>query len=178
MTSSIEISHRLAEWAALAGYALTPGSSTPDGRAMLWSAGGEVRHFIGSGRDGWFTITDSDRLGPEYFKLAAASMSIVEKYFFGTFGRLIRRKSNLPRINVPITVEEMSAEFAIKLGMFENAERLTLVDSVGSHLAFGSADPLYGTMQLVGLSRYLTATIDDITSAFLDPSGSPLFTLR
>jgi hypothetical protein len=178
MTTPIEISHRLEEWAVLAGYTLTPGSSTSDGRAMLWSAGGEVRYFIGSNDDDWFVITVSDRLGPENFRLAAASMSTVEKYLFGMFGEYIRSKRRLPPVNVPIAKDEISAEFTIQKGVFESANRSALIDSDGSPLAFSSADPVYGTMELAGLSLYLTATVDDITSAFLDPNGSPLFTLR
>lgn len=48
--SPIVIPPQLAEWAALAGYSLTP--ETDDGRAMFWSAGGEVRYFIGAGDNG------------------------------------------------------------------------------------------------------------------------------
>src|ERR1039458_4298828 len=113
MTASIQISRQLEEWASLAGYSMTPGSSTPDGRAMLWSAGGEVRYFIGRNDSDWFIITDSDRLGSENFKLAAASMSTVEKYLFGMFGEYIRSKRSLPPVNVPIAKDEISAEFTI-----------------------------------------------------------------
>jgi hypothetical protein len=178
MTASIQISRQLEEWASLAGYSLTPGSSTSDGRAMLWSAGGEVRYFIGSNDGDWFIITDSDRLGSENFKLAAVSMSTVEKYLFGMFGEYIRSKRSLPPVNVPIAKDEISAEFTIQKSVFESANRLALIHSDGSPLAFSSADPVYGTMELAGLSLYLTATVDDITAAFLNPDGRPLFTLQ
>jgi len=178
MTTSINISSRLEEWATLAGYTLTPGSSTADGRAMFWSAGGEVRYFIGSSDNGWLVMTDSDRLGPEHFKLAVDSMTTMEKYLFGKFGAFIRSKRNLPRIEIPIAKEDVATGFSIGYRPYEDRERMTLVGPSGSTLAFSSADLLYGTMELVGLSIYLTATIDDITAAFLSPDGGPLFSLR
>jgi hypothetical protein len=178
MTTSINISRRLDEWATLAGYTLTPGASTADGRAMFWSAGGEVRYFIGASDNGWFVLTDSDRLGPEHFKLAADSMITMEKYLFGKFGAFIRNKRNLPRIEIPIAKEDVATGFSIDYRPYEDGQRTALVGPNGSILAFSSADLLYGTMELVGLSIYLTASIDDITAAFLSPDGRPLFSLR
>jgi len=178
MTTPVEVSHQLEEWAALAGYTLTPGPSNSDERPMFWSAGGEVRYFIADKKDGWFVVTDSDRLGPEHFKLAATSMNIIEKYLFGMFGEFIRGRQDLPPVNVPITRDEVAAGFTIENRLFENANRLALVDSSESPLAFSSADPVFGTMELAGLSLYLTATVDEITAAFLNPDGSPLFALR
>lgn len=166
------------EWATLAGYTLTPGASTADGRAMFWSAGGEVRYFIGASDNGWFVLTDSDRLGPEHFKLAADSMITMEKYLFGKFGAFIRDKRNLPRIEIPIAKEDVATGFSIDYRPYEDGQRTALVGPNGSILAFSSADLVYGTMELVGLSIYLTASIDDITAAFLSPDGRPLFSLR
>src|ERR1700740_657518 len=60
---SIEIPPQLEEWAALAGYRLTP--ETDDGRAMFWSAGGEVRHFIGTNDSGWVFFPAPERLRPQ-----------------------------------------------------------------------------------------------------------------
>jgi len=83
MSRVVEISTQLREWATLAGYSLTPGGTTDDGRAILWSDGGEIRHFVGIDDAGWCVVTDSDRLGPEYFTIAAPSVTTVETYFFG-----------------------------------------------------------------------------------------------
>src|ERR1700746_285541 len=55
-----------------------------------WAALGEVRHFNGTNDSGWFTVTDSDRLGPEYLVFLAPSMATIEIYFFGKFGGYIR----------------------------------------------------------------------------------------
>lgn len=178
MTDLIEISPRLEEWAALAGYTLTPGSRTRDGRAMFWSPGGEVRYFIGANHDGWFIVTDSDRLGPEYLDLAAPSMATIERYFFGKFGRFIRSRKDLPRVQTPIAREEVSAGFTIGARMFEGVERLALIAPSGSEVAVSSGDELSGTADLVKLSLYLTATMEDIVTSYLDPDGKPLFTLR
>ncbi len=145
---------------------------------MFWSPGGEVRYFVGANDDNWFIITDSDRLGPENFRLAANSISTIEKYFFGTFGEFIRAKRGLPRIRIPIAKEEIAAGFTIDYRPFEHIDRLALIDPEGTALAFSSADLFYGTMELVGLSIYLTATVDDITATFLNPDGRPLFERR
>jgi Immunity protein 61 len=178
MTDIIEISPRLEEWAALAGYSLTPGSRTDDGRALFWSDGGEIRHFIGTNSRGWFVVTDSDRLGPEYLNLAARSMTTIEHYFFGQFGRFIRSQKKLPRVHMPIESEEISAGFTIRTQPFDGAERLALIGPDGSEVAISSGDKFSGTADLVKLSHFLTATAEDIMSSYLDPSGKPLFTLQ
>jgi hypothetical protein len=178
MAEPIPISPRLEEWAVLAGYSLTPGSVTDDGRALFWSDGGEVRHFVGANDSGWFVVTDSDRLGPEYYRFAAHSLNTIEKHFFGKFGEYIRSIRNFPSIHIPNTKEEVSQGFSIEYRKFEQVDRLALIDSAGTILAFSSADLIIGTMELVALSVYLPATVDDITVAFLSPDGSPLFANR
>jgi hypothetical protein len=176
--SPIEVPPQLTEWAALAGYSLTPGSDTEDGRAMFWSAGGEVRHFIGTNDAGWFTVTDSDRLGPEYLVFLAPSMATIESYFFGKFGGYIRSRKKLPRVHVPFTLEEISTGFTIQSRNFDGVERFTLIASDGSEVAASSGDKFSGTADLVELSHYLTVTTEDIVTSYLDPEGNPLFTLQ
>jgi immunity protein 61 of polymorphic toxin system len=178
MSGFIEISHRLEEWAAVAGYTLTPGVRTDDGRALFWSTGGEVRHFIGVNDGGWFVVTDSDRLGPEYLDLAAPSMATIERYFFGKFGRFIRSKKGLPRVHMPIAREEISDGFTIGALMLEGVQRLALIASDGSAVAVSSGDELSGTADLVKLSLYVSATVDDIVTSSLTPDGKPLFNPR
>jgi hypothetical protein len=145
---------------------------------FFWSAGGEVRHFIGSNDDGLFIVTDSDRLGPEYLDLAAPSMATIEGYFFGKFGRFIRSRNGLPRVHMPIAREELSDGFTIGNRVFQGVERLALVASNGSEVAISSGDEVSGMADLVKLSFYLTATVDDIVASCLNPDGEPLFTLR
>src|SRR5581483_7273543 len=142
---------------------------------MFWSAGGEVRHFVGISDTGWFNVTDSDRLGPEYLVFAAPSMATVESYFFGRFGGYIRSRQRLPRVRIPFELEEISAGFTIQARNFEEGPRLTLIAPDGSEVAASSGDKFSGTADLVELSRYLTATDEDIMSSYLSPDGRPLF---
>lgn len=174
----MEISSQLEEWAALAGYSLTPGSSTRDGRALFWSAGGEVRHFIGTDNQGWFSVTDSDRLGPEYSVFAAASMVTIEKYFFGKFGGYIRSRNELPRVHVPYLLEEISAGFSVQARRSDGVGRFALIGPDGSEVAVSYGDEFSGTAELVELSVYLSATADQIIESYLSPDGTPLFMSR
>jgi hypothetical protein len=175
MNKIIEISPRLAEWAALAGYTLTWPSQTDDGRALFWSAGGETRMYVGNNDDEWYTIRDSYRMGPEEFKFAARSIETVEKYLVGMFGEDIRSLRDLPDAHVPGTSDELAAGFTIGTKFFEQAERFALIDSNGSVIAVTSGGKLVSTVELVALSLYLPATIEDLTASFLDPNGEPLF---
>lgn len=175
MSNSVEISPRLAEWATLAGYMLTP-PQTDDERALFWSAGGETRIYVGTNGDGWYIIHDSYRMGPEKFKFAARSIETVEKYLAGIFGEYIRSLRNLPDVHMPGTTEELAAGFTISRFFFEQAERFALIDSNGSAVAVTSGGKLLSTTELVALSLYLTVTIEDLVASFLDPNGKPLFT--
>jgi hypothetical protein len=178
MTGRIEIPTQLEEWGKLAGYSLTSASPAHDGRAVFWTAGGEVRFYIGANDHGWFVITRAERLGPEYFKLAAPSLDTIQRYFFRNFGRSVRSHRGLPIVAAPESKEEVSAGFTIDNRLFEGAEHLVLISSDGSAVAISSGDKLIGTSELVDLSLCLTATIDDIIASYLDPDGKPLFTTR
>lgn len=175
MMVRIDISSRLQEWSARAGYTLT---LQGDGRAEFWSRGGEVRYFIGARDDGWFVVTSSDRLGPEYLTLATTSVEAMERYFFGMFGEYIRSGQRLSRVRMPRTREEISPGYVIDTRVFDRVERLALIDVDGSAVAITSSGKVSGTRELVELSLYLTATVDDIVASSLDPEGKPLFTLR
>ncbi|SOK27508.1 Immunity factor for TNT [Mycobacterium simulans] len=178
MTDHVEISRELEKWGELAGYTLTPGFRSDTGRAVFWASLGEIRLLIGKNESGWIIITDSDRMGPEHFVLAAPSMTAIERYLFGKFGRAIRSKRGLRRVRVPISREEISTGFSIDTRQFEGVDRLALIASDGSTVAIGSGDPISGTADLVKLSVYLTATIDEIVASCNDPDGKPLFKRR
>ncbi|WP_084293473.1 TNT antitoxin family protein [Mycobacterium gastri] len=175
MNAHIEIPARLAEWGNIAGYTLTPGSRSEDGRAIFWASLGEIRLFIGWNDRGWFVVTDSDRMGPEHFILAAPSMDTIEKYFFGRFCPTIRRKRELPRLKIPVLKEQLPSNFRIDIRDFEGVERLTLVANDGSVVAVSSSDPVTGTAELAKLSFFLAAPIDEIVASCFDPYGKPLF---
>ncbi|MBZ4557794.1 hypothetical protein GBO17_17085 [Mycobacterium avium subsp. hominissuis] len=178
MTSGIQLSQRLEQWAKLADYALTPGSSTSDGRPIFWSGLGESRLFIAKQPDGWFVITDSDRMESERFVLAASSIDTIEKYLFGKFGMYIRSARNLPRIGVPVSAEDEHSDVNIETREYEGVERFALVAPDGSAVAVGSADKITATADLKKLALYLNATIDQIEASVLDPDGKPLFERR
>jgi hypothetical protein len=178
MTGRIEIPARLEELGKLAGYSLVPASRAHDGRAVFWTAGGEVEFYTGANDDGWFVITRAERGGREDFKLAAPSLDTIQKYFFRNFGRSVRSNRGLPIVAVPESKEEVAAGFTIENRLFEGVERLALISSDGSTVAVSSDDKLIGTATLVDLSLCLTATIDDIIASYLDPDGKPLFKNR
>lgn len=178
MTEPVEISPQLEEWAGRADYALTPGVRTDDGRAVFWASLGEIRLFIGRTDEGWFVITDSDRMGPEHFILAAPSMVTIEKYLLGRFYPAIRSKLNLPRIRVPVAPDELPAGYSIDTRQFEGVGRLALIASDGSTVAVSSTDRVTGTAELVRLSLFSTASNEDIAASALDLDGKPLFRRR
>lgn len=178
MTSGIQLSQRLEEWAKLADYTLTPSSSTRDGRPIFWSGLGESRLFVGKKPDGWLVITDSDRMESEWFVLAAPSVDTIEKYLFGKFGMYIRGTRNLPRIGVPVSAGDQHSDFNIETREYEGVERFALVAPDGSAIAVGSADKITATADLKKLALYLNATIDQIEASMLDPDGKPLFERR
>lgn len=178
MNTHIEISARLTEWGNIAGYTLTPGSRSEDGRAIFWASLGEIRLFIGRNDRGWFVVTDSDRMGPEHFILAAPSMDTIEKYFFGRFCQVIRRKRELPRLRIPVLREQLAPNFHIDIRDFEGVDRLTLISSDGAAVAVSSSDSVTGTAELVKLSFFLNVSIDEIVASCLDQNGKPLFRER
>lgn len=169
MTGGIEVSQRLEHWAKLADYALTSGSSTTDGRPMFWSALGETRLFIGRRQDGWFVVTDSDRMESEKFVLAALSLETIEKYLFGRFGTYIRSARDLPRVGVAIAANELSSKFSIETREYDGVERFALIAPDGSTVAIGNADKVTATAELTKLALYVTSTIDQIEASAIDP---------
>lgn len=177
MTGGTVLSQRLEQWAKLADYTLTSGSSTTDRRPVFWSALGETRLFIGR-KDGWLVLTDSDRMESENFVLAASTIETIEKYLFGRFGMYIRSARGLPRVGVPIAANEAQSTFSIETRDFEGVERFALIAPDGSTVAIGSADKITATAELKRLALYLTATIDEIEASAIDPEGKPLFERR
>ncbi|WP_082974684.1 TNT antitoxin family protein [Mycobacterium sp. 1245805.9] len=178
MTDHIEISPQLEQWAKQADYALTPASSTSDGRAVFWASLGEIRLLIGKNHGGWFVVTDSDRMGSEHFILAAPTMTTIEKYFFGRFALSIRSIRGLPRVRVAIPPEEKSAGFSIDTRSFDGVQRFALIASDGATVAVSSSDKVTARAELTKLAVYLTATIEEIEASAVDPDGKPLFGQR
>lgn len=178
MTDGFEISRGLEQWGTLAGYTLTHASYAHDGRALFWSAGGEVRLFVQLRDDGWYVITRSERLGEEYFSFAAPLMSTLERYLFGKFGRSIRSDRGLPLVPMPTSLDEVSSGFFIEARFFDGVERLTLISHDGydgTVAAICGGGKLIATAALAELSLYLTTPVNDIMASFLAADGKPLF---
>ncbi|ORX05217.1 hypothetical protein AWC29_11880 [Mycobacterium triplex] len=117
-------------------------------------------------------------MGPEQFILAAPLMATIERYFFGRFGLSIRSQRDLPRVKVPIAAEELLPGFRIETREFDHGDHRALIAADGALVAVGSTDQITGTADLVKLSLYLTATIEEIQASALDIDGKPLFELR
>ncbi|WP_407688871.1 TNT antitoxin family protein [Mycobacterium sp. HUMS_1102779] len=167
MTSSVDLTPDVQHWLRLAGLDMIQGSQTNDGRTIIWNSGGEVRNFIDFS-DGWYIITESDRMGPEAFSFAGASMQIIEKYLYGAFGGVVRG-DDLPSVRVPFDREELYPGYSIGKVLFEGRERRTLVDHAGKVVAIAAID------RLVELSHYLNVSIEIIKGSYLAADGKPLF---
>lgn len=175
MANGTDISAALQGWAQLAGYTLTPGRVTDDGRAIFYNEGGEVRYFIESRSDTWFVVTESDRMGQEYLVLAARSLDVVEKYFFGVFGSTVRSRRGLPEVRLPSSADDVGDGFTLDDLEFDGRRCRGLIDPAGRVVAVSSGDTLSGTWELAPLWLYLTAADDEIMQSFQDPAGRPLF---
>ncbi|MCB0931403.1 MAG: hypothetical protein KDB71_05825 [Mycobacterium sp.] len=173
--SAIEISRRLEEWGAAAGYSLTPGGTSDDGRAIFWSRSGELRYFVGMGEDDWFVITGSDWLGPEHLESAAPAWQTIEKYLYGDFADSIRFLRRLPPVHLPATKDELAPGYALSTEHFDGRDRGALLASDGSVVAVSRGDEISATMWLVFPALLLNSSIDDITAASTSAAGSPLY---
>ncbi|MBV8789866.1 MAG: TNT antitoxin family protein [Mycobacterium sp.] len=168
MTSSVDLSVGLQDWVRLAGMDLTQGSRTQDGRTVIWNKGGEIRYFINS-VGSYYVITTSDRMGPEYFNLAALTMGLIEKYLYGRFGGSVRKREGLTRIQKPFSRDELKPGYRFGTVTFAGRERDSLIDGTGSMAAIAADD------RLVEISHYIDVPIETIKDSFLDADGKPLF---
>ncbi|WP_406815486.1 Imm61 family immunity protein [Mycobacterium sp. M23085] len=167
MTSDVDLSSGLQAWIRRADLDMIQGSQTDDGRTIIWNKGGEVRYFINL-VDGWCLVTSSDRMGPENFNFAGASMPVTEKYLYQAIGGSVRR-DDLPSIRVPFERHELRAGYTIGKQLFAGRERKTLINGAGDILAIAAID------QLITLSHCLDAPVEAIKSSFEAADGKPLF---
>lgn len=176
MKPSLTVSEEIVSWAEMAGYGIKQGTETDDGRVMFTAGLGEIRKFVDREVDGWITVKDSDRLGPEYTVFAAFHTEVIERYFLDVCGRTIRSERKLPRLRIPMTSDRIAEGFVLAPKGFRGEERLALQASDGGGvIAFSRRDPIIATFDLVRLSYLLRASTEDIKASFLNTSGSPLF---
>jgi hypothetical protein len=177
MTQVLSVSEAIVEWAEIAGFKTKQGTETADGRVEFTAGLGEYRKLVGIEGDSWIIVNDSDRLGPEYVVFAASELEATERYLLDTFGRTIRSRRKLPRIPLPMTAEGVADGFELEPRDLRGEERLALVDSDARVVAFSRGDPTIAVFELVRLSHLMSASVEDIKASFLDPNGSPLFSL-
>lgn len=172
---NVDVSPELSAWANRAQYQVSQGSMSQDGRTVLWSSGGEVRIFVASRSDGWFQVTQSDRMQQESFLLCASSMTVVERYLFGRLGRSVRGR-RLPLLSYPVA--PLREGWKTEPVVLDRVSRLALMEPTGHPIAIVGADPTSGNAQLAALSVFVSADLKDVESSFLAPTGRPLFTTR
>lgn len=149
---------------------------------MFWNRGGETR-FLVRFQDNWLVVTSSERLGDEQFELAATSLFVVERFFFGNFGEDIRSGRRIdgrrpPRLAQPRTAADVYDGFRIGRINFGGRSHLGLNDPAGKTIAVAAGDELTGTMRLAELSLYVNSKVSEIKESFQSPDGQPLFTLK
>jgi hypothetical protein len=175
MTDAVTISQAVVQWAELAGCEAWQGAQADDGRAVLsWNLG-EMRYIIGNTQDGWLTVNQSDRLGPEDLVLSSPTIDVVDKYLLAKLGSTIRERRDLPRLKFPTSSDGIYDGYRIQQKEFDGTPRYTLFDAVGSIVAFSGFGQLVANLELVRLSYHLESTLDEIKISYLEENGSPLF---
>jgi hypothetical protein len=159
---------RFLEWSNRAHYSFTAGTS--DNSPVLWSEGGEERYFI-SETEGGYQVTNSSRSSHESFLFDCAAPYVVERYFWGFLGGVIRSRMQRSRLPVPTTKSAVAPGYRIE-GTVD--ERLALIDAEGVCL-MTTLDDVSDVALLVKTSYWLTWSITDIEASYLDPYGRPLF---
>lgn len=175
MTASFNLSGPLLECAGQAGYDVIQGAETSDGRAVLSTNLGELRYFIENTADGWATVSDSDRLGPESFIFAGRSTDVTERYLLTKLGASVRDHLGSPKLRFPISRDKLAPGYGINSRLFRAEECLVLVTDSVIDIAVSGAGTLMGTLELVRLSYHMNHSLETIAQSYFDPNGVPLF---
>lgn len=191
MAVNIQFSKELLEWARGAEFTFGQAREDPEewmalfkGRPYFASRGGELIYFIDTRDDGWLVVTNSERRSREDFQFAARSQFVLERYFFGYFGKIIRGdlrlpgNRRLPALNIPALEDEIYPGYSIQVVEFEGESRRALIDPSGEWIALSQASHIIGTGTLVRVSAYLNVSVADLEATFQSPEGLPLWGLR
>jgi hypothetical protein len=177
MRLELGISAAFERWADEAGFSMT--ESSTDGRAIVWTAGGETRFFIEKEESGWVVVTSSERMGEDQFELAAIHPSLIERRFIADFAYWsVRSKRGLLPLSLPNSADDLAAGYLIGRKAFWRIDRFTLVDPHGRKIAVVSGGELIGTMNVVELSIFASSDLGAIVRSLTDPVGKPLFSVR
>ncbi|KAA0104697.1 Imm61 family immunity protein [Mycolicibacterium sp. P1-5] len=164
----------LISWGRRAGMAYSESESTS--AAIFFNGGGEFRYFVRRSVDepGWFTVTKASRSDPERFLFSAKDLALVEKYFWATFGADIRSVQRQPFLAFPTEPDELSDGYTLQR---PSAGVLLLVNPSGQAIIKTRDGVVYEAL-LVMMSYWLESSVEDLKTAFLDPSGRPVFPMK
>lgn len=164
-------SSNLIAWACEAG--MTYSESESSSASIFSSGGGEYRYYVRQSDDegGWFTVSKASRADPERFLFAACEFEIVERYFCATFGADIRSIQRSSMLEFPTEPEGLASGYTLR----RPSDRvLLLADPSGRAIVRARDGGVYVTL-LVMMSHWIGYSISELESAFLDPSGYPVF---
>jgi Immunity protein 61 len=184
MAEGVSISGELEDWAARAGYSLTP--TDENGRAVFWTSDGELCHFIEKSHQKYFRVTRSNRKGGAQFELAAQSMTTIERYLYGLFGADLRYR-NRRRQATPDqrwrdggfetrTFPQTDPDF-FALFQTPDHERLALY-SGEDVIAVDGFGKIMAETRLNELAVYLSVSTDEIRASFERADGGDLLIVR
>jgi len=167
--TSTELSADLVDWAALARYGYVRREdwfrfSTEGGGTSFYIRPSEMDH-------GWFTVTESERREPENLIFSAASLDIVEKYFWADFGFVIRMSRRLPRLVFSLDADDIAEGYSMTAA---GQELLELRDPAAKAIAKAS-DELTGKSLLAELSHVIGYSAEELHASYLDAAGHPIF---
>ena len=172
--SKLNVSRDLVHWALRSGFDhRTEFGSEP---TVFFNAGGEERYYLRSSSDesGWVTVTHASRSGDEQYVFEARDLQITERYFWGFFGVGIRSRERLPRLSLPLRLDQVAAGFRIDCTA---ADETVLLNAAEERIMIGLKD-VYDITRLVRTSHWLSITIQELTDSFLDADGRPAFPIQ
>jgi hypothetical protein len=144
------------------GFDAQPGAFDDQGDCAIWEKGGDgkaVTGYILHADDSGSISAKADPDSKPF--LTDCTLDVVERYFWGLRGEVVRKKSGLAALAEP---SAPAPDYRLADG--------ALVDRAGKTVAKGEPD------SLVFLSHYLAAPLDQIQTSFLSPDGKPLFAVR
>jgi hypothetical protein len=166
------VSEDLIAWAKDAGFDVAQDGST---ETIMSNKGGEERFFVRPmpDRPGWYAVTNASRAEDETFLFVASGLEVVERYFWGFFGGVMRSRLGMRRLPVPIAAEQVSPPYRI-----ESASGSTQLIAANGDLVMGAQGDITDVGMLVRTSHWLAAQLPLLKQTYRDPNGRPLIPLK
>ena len=121
-----------------------------------------------------FTLTETNRWGPEEFVMQAADLTDVERWLTALFGSSIRSYSNFRRISGAGVIPEgvnpayrLQEVDIVKVALVNTSDGQVRV-IMGGGLGTSAGD-------VTKFSWIADASLEDLRASYLDPDGLPLF---